>query len=107
MVFSIAAHTTLFVQVYTADFSTRGLTSVYRRRGLKSRPTLAMFTLISVSFTGTTIYWATWAAFFAIQIHFRLVQNIGMELSGNYALTNASMVQLDMINMFLGPFMVP
>ena len=99
MVFSIAVHTTLFVVFYTAD-STGGLTSVYRRRGLKSRPTLAMFILIIIGFTLATLYWAASIAAAAIQIRSVLVQNVGMELSEKLALANAAIVKPVLIQLF-------
>ena len=105
MVFSIAVHTTLFVQVYTADF-TRGLTSIYRCCGLKSHPTLAIFILIILSFTGATIYWATWTAVLAIQIRWIFVKNYGMELPEKMALTNAAIAKLTLVQQFVTPFLV-
>ena len=104
MVFSVAVHTTLFVQVYTADFT--GLTSVHRRRGLTSRPTVAMFILISISFTLSTIYLAAYMASFAIQIRSVLVNNIGMELSEKIALASAAIAKPEVIQLFSFPFMV-
>jgi hypothetical protein len=105
MVFSIAVHTTLFVQVYTADF-TGGLTFVYRRRGLKSRPTLAIFILISISFTLATIYWAALMATLQIQIRSVLVKNVGMELSDKIAIANAAMAKPVLIQLFCDSFLV-
>ena len=89
MVFSIAIHTTLFVRVLAAEF-TEGLTSICRRRGLKSRPTLAIFILILLSFAGATICWASYVAFCTIPIRAALVKNVGMELSERLALANAA-----------------
>ena len=103
MAFSIALHTTLFVRVYIADF-TRGLTSVYRRRGLKSRSTLAMFALIIIPFTLATLNWAAWMADVVIQIRSVLVQNIGMDLSEKFALTNAARVKPELIQAFVGDY---
>jgi hypothetical protein len=105
MVFSMAVHTTLFVQVYTTDF-TRGLTCVYRCRGLRYHPTLAIFILIILSFTGATIYWAAWVAFVTIQIRSAFVKNIGMEVSEKMALSDAATTMPLLIEMFLSPFMV-
>jgi hypothetical protein len=105
MVFSIAVHTTLFVQVYTANF-TRDLTFVYRRRGLKSRPTLAIFILIILSFTGATICWAMWIAGLAIQIRWTLVKNNGMDLYEKMALSNAAMIKLGFVQFFFASFLV-
>ena len=106
MVFSIAVYTTMFVQlVYTVDF-TRGLTRVCRRRGLKYRPTLAVFILIILSFTFATIYWATWVAFLSIEIRWALVKNVGMELSEKWALTDAALAKPTLIQIILLPFMV-
>ncbi|KAF8230478.1 hypothetical protein L208DRAFT_1400424 [Tricholoma matsutake] len=87
MVFSIAVHTTL-------------------RRGLKSHPTLAIFILIILSFTGTTIYWAAYLAFIAIQICSVLVKNVGMELSEKMALLKAATAKLYLTEVYLTPFMV-
>jgi hypothetical protein len=105
MVFSIAVHTTLFVQVYTADF-TGDLTSVYRCRGLKSRPTLAIFILIILSFIGATIYWATWVAGLVIQIRWTFVKNYGMDLSEKMALTDAAMAKPGLVEFLVEPFLV-
>ena len=106
MVFSIAVHTTMFVQlVYTADF-TRGLTPVCRRRGLKYRPTLAIFILIILSFTFATIYWAAWVASLSIEIRWALVKNVGMELSEKRALTDAALAKPRLIQAIFVPFMV-
>jgi hypothetical protein len=105
MVFSIALHTTLFVRVYTDDF-TGGLTSVYRHRGLNSRPTLAMFILIIFSFTLATLSWATWMAGAAIEIRLALVENVGMELSEKRVLTNAATAKLSLIQQLSGTVMV-
>ncbi|KAF8230496.1 hypothetical protein L208DRAFT_1400453 [Tricholoma matsutake] len=82
------------------------LTSVYRHWGLKSHPTLAIFILIILSFTATTIYWAAWMAAVAIQICSVLVKNGGMELSEKMALSNAAAAKPDLILMSLNPFMV-
>ncbi|KAF8239185.1 hypothetical protein L208DRAFT_1386430 [Tricholoma matsutake] len=87
MVFSITVHTTLFVH-----------------RGLKSHPTLAIFILIILSFTATTIYWAAWMASVAIQICLVLVKNVGMELSEKMALSNAATAKLYLIELYLSPF---
>lgn len=105
MVFSIAVYTTLFVRVYTADF-TRGLTSVYRHRGLKSRPTLVIFILIILSFTAANIYWAVWMASLIIQFRWVLVKNVGMELSKKFALANVASAKPELVEMYLEPFMV-
>jgi hypothetical protein len=106
MVFSIAVHTTMFVGVYSTDL-TRGLTSVYRRRGLKSRPTLAMFILIILSFAGGTMYWATWMAGVAILIRWVLVKNVGMTLAEKMALANAAATKSELIQTSLIPILVP
>ena len=105
MVFSIAVHTNLFVRVCAADF-TGGLTCVLRRRGLRSRPTLAMFIIIIFSFTMATLYWATTIAFVTIQIRMALVDNVGMELSKKMALTNAATAKLTVIQQLSDPVMV-
>ena len=106
MVFCIAVYATMCVQlVYTADF-TRGLTPVGRRRGLKYRPTLAIFILIILSFTFATIYWAAWVAGLSIEIRWALVKNVGMELSEKRALTNAALAKPMLIQFILFPFMV-
>jgi hypothetical protein len=104
MVFSIAVHTTLFVQIYT-NF-TGGLNSVFRCRGLKSRPTLAIFILIILSFTMATIYWAVWMASITIHIRLTLVENISMELSERTALTNAALAKPILIEQFVTRFTV-
>jgi hypothetical protein len=106
MVFSIAAHTTLFVQVYSTDF-TRGLTSIYRRRGFKSRPTLAMFILITLCFAGGTTYWATWMAGFPILIRWVFVKNVGMKLPEKMALANAAATKSLLAQSSLVPILVP
>ena len=103
MVFSIAVHTTLFVRVYIADF-TRALTSVYRRRGLKSRSKQAMFVLIIISFTLATLNLAARMAGVVIQICSVLVQNIGMDLSEKFSLTNAAWVKPELIQVFVGDY---
>ena len=77
-----------------------------RRRGLKYRPTLAVFILIILSFTFATIYWATWVAFLSIQIRWALVKNVGMELSEKWALTNAALAKPLLIQTIFFPFMV-
>jgi hypothetical protein len=109
MVFSIAIHTILLVRVYTAEFtegSSPSLTSISRRRGLKSRPTLMMFILVIISFTSATIYWAAWMASVAIQIRLALVENIDMALSERFALANAAITKPVLIQIFLDCFMV-
>ncbi|KAF8222551.1 hypothetical protein L208DRAFT_1413272 [Tricholoma matsutake] len=86
MVFSIAVHTTLC-------------------QGLKSYPTLAIFILIILSFTATTICWAAWMAFVTIQMCSLLVKNVGMELSEKMALSDAATAKLYLINLYLTSFM--
>lgn len=105
MVFSIVVHTTLFVWAHTPDF-TWGLTSVYRRQGLKSRPRLAIFILIILNFVGATIYWVAWMADNVIKIRSVLVDNIGMELTQKMALSDAATAKLLLIELYLGPFTV-
>ncbi|KAF8233462.1 hypothetical protein L208DRAFT_1395715, partial [Tricholoma matsutake] len=75
MVFSIAVHTTL-------------------HRGLTSRPTLAIFILIILSFTVAIIYWAVLMATVTIQICSVFVKNVGMELSEKMALSNTATTKL-------------
>lgn len=84
----------------------RGLTSYYRHRGLRSCPTLVIFILIIIGFTGATIHWATYMAGVAIRIHLSLVKNIGMELSEKFAPANAAIAKLKTIQAFIDPFMV-
>ncbi|KAF8232235.1 hypothetical protein L208DRAFT_1397642 [Tricholoma matsutake] len=86
MVFSIAVHTTL-------------------HQGLKSHPTLAIFILIILSFTVTTMNWAACMAAVTIQICSVLVRNVGMELSEKMALSNTAITKLDFINLELPSFM--
>ncbi|KAF8235478.1 hypothetical protein L208DRAFT_1392319 [Tricholoma matsutake] len=86
MVFSIAVHTTL-------------------HQGLKSHPTLAIFILIILSFTVTTICWAAHMAFVTIQICSVLVKNVGMELSEKMALFKAATAKLYLTEVYLTPFM--
>jgi hypothetical protein len=107
VVFSIAVHTTLFVRVsgYACDF-TRGLTSVCRRRGLKSRPTLVMFILNVLSFIAATIYWTAWIAAVIIKIRLVLVTNDGMELAEKNALASAAIAKPDLLEIFFMPFVV-
>ena len=94
--------------VYTADF-TEGLTSavtVYRRRGLKSRPTLAIFVLIIISFTIATMYWAAWMAGFVIQIRSLLVKNVGMELTEKIVLSNVATEKPEVVQQLSASFLV-
>jgi len=65
-----------------------------------------VFILITLTFTGATIFWALWMASVAIQIRLVLVENVGMELSEKFALTNAAMAKLGLIQRFLNPLMV-
>ena len=105
MVFYSAVRTTLFVRTCAADF-TGGLTSISRRRGLKSSPTQAIFILIIISFTAATAYWAVTMSFVTIQIRSMLVKNVGMELSEKGALTDAITAKLGIIQVYLFPVMV-
>ncbi|KAF8233304.1 hypothetical protein L208DRAFT_1395954 [Tricholoma matsutake] len=86
MVFSITVHTTL-------------------HWGLKSHPTLAIFILIILSFTATTIYWAAWMAYVTIRMCSVFVKNAGMELSEKMALSNAAAAKLYLFELYLIPFM--
>ena len=106
MVFSIAIHTALFVRVQAANFI-GGLISICRRRGLKSRPALAIFILILLSFAGATIYWAAWMAYCTIQIRSTLVKNVGMELSEKFAIANAATGMPELIQSIFSYFVVP
>ena len=85
---------------------TRGLTFVYRRRGLKSRASLAIFILIILSFTAATIYWAVWTASYVTDIRWVLLKNVGMDLSEKFALANAANITPGLMEMYLEPFMV-
>ena len=65
-----------------------------------------IFILIVVNFTLVTINWTAWVGSIAIEIRSVLVDNVGMELTEKFALSNAATAKLRLIQWYSRPAIV-